>query len=184
MEFVKKLLPLLIIAAIFAVGGYFIGKAGMQNQEASIYKGLPNITNPENITHLLYANGACRIYKWNSSNNTWTETGTLGGVNERNCHDFIERPSTTATILKTNGMSAAATSVSVDTTNLPGVINMGWTDGIGCSVFRWNDNTKSWDSLGIATGVSKENCVAIILKPKVPASVKTTLPTAQPTKTQ
>ncbi len=37
MEFVKKALPLLIIAIVLAVGGYFIGKSSLVDQGASIY---------------------------------------------------------------------------------------------------------------------------------------------------
>jgi hypothetical protein len=38
MEFFKKLLPLIIIAIVFAVGGYFIGRGALSSQEASFYK--------------------------------------------------------------------------------------------------------------------------------------------------
>ncbi len=37
MESIKKILPYLLIAIIFAVGGYFIGKGSANNQGASFY---------------------------------------------------------------------------------------------------------------------------------------------------
>ena len=37
MESAKKILPYLLIAIVFAVGGYFIGKGAMSNQQAALY---------------------------------------------------------------------------------------------------------------------------------------------------
>jgi hypothetical protein len=38
MEFIKKFLPLLIVAIVFAVGGYFVGQGRLNGQGASLYK--------------------------------------------------------------------------------------------------------------------------------------------------
>ena len=38
MEQSKKILPILLVAIIFAVGGYFIGKGTISGQEAAFYK--------------------------------------------------------------------------------------------------------------------------------------------------
>lgn len=38
MESAKKILPYILIAIVFAVGGYFIGKGSMSNQQAALYQ--------------------------------------------------------------------------------------------------------------------------------------------------
>ncbi len=38
MESVKKIIPFILIAVVFAVGGYFIGKGSLSNQSASLYR--------------------------------------------------------------------------------------------------------------------------------------------------
>lgn len=42
MNFIKKFLPLLLVAIVFAVGGYFVGSGMNNNQGAALYKGVAN----------------------------------------------------------------------------------------------------------------------------------------------
>jgi hypothetical protein len=58
MEFIKKFLPLLIVAIVFAVGGYFIGKGNINDQGASIYKGVGSKP-PVNATQYFNDDGTC-----------------------------------------------------------------------------------------------------------------------------
>lgn len=39
MEFIKKIVPFLLVAVVFAIGGYFIGVGSLDNQGASLYSG-------------------------------------------------------------------------------------------------------------------------------------------------
>lgn len=43
MEFIKKLLPLLVIAVVFAIVGYFIAKGFTNNQQAAFYNATANM---------------------------------------------------------------------------------------------------------------------------------------------
>ncbi len=50
MESAKKILPYILIAIVFAVGGYFIGKGSMSNQQAALYKSATVAQNLANVT--------------------------------------------------------------------------------------------------------------------------------------
>lgn len=193
MTFLKKILPLLIVAIVFAIGGYFVGSGMNTEQGAALYTGVKAVPSavktvtvaptPAGLTHLVYSNGACNIFKWNATNNSWFQIGTVG-VNERNCHDFpVASTDLSAQIIATAGVTVLPGISKGDVAIPAGVINMGWIDGIGCNIFRWDDNKKAWESLGVANGVTKENCMAIAVHPEVPTPVaKPTKPTVPTTK--
>lgn len=48
MNFIKKFLPLLIVAVVFAIGGYFIGHGSVENQGAALYKGTSQLNPCDN----------------------------------------------------------------------------------------------------------------------------------------
>jgi hypothetical protein len=48
MESLKKILPLVLVAVIFAVGGYFIGRGNLSDQGAALYKGTSTLNPCDN----------------------------------------------------------------------------------------------------------------------------------------
>jgi hypothetical protein len=184
MDSFKKILPYLFIAIIFAVGGFLIGKnSAPSEQGASLYKGVSK--NTGGIVHLVWANGTCNIYTWDSSKNTWTQLGTLG-VAQRDCRDVANNGTLDikSDLIKSTQNEPIQT-LPKDTQNIRSVINLVWANGLGCTVWRWNDAAKNWDSLGVANGVSEKDCKPIKggFTPPVTAPTSTTPATPSGTTT-
>lgn len=89
MESLKKILPILLVAIIFAVGGYFIGFGNFLNQSAMVFKGIPK--NPPSLVN--YADdGTCWI-NWGADEVDWEGTTSYDSYGIRHC-DFQLRSDT------------------------------------------------------------------------------------------
>ncbi len=80
MEFVKKALPVLIIAIAFAVGGYFIGHSDLNNQAAAIYEAKTVATDSKIVATF---NWGKWCYHLRENGTAWTSKGpcpALAGV--------------------------------------------------------------------------------------------------------
>lgn len=82
MEQAKKILPYILIAIVFAVGGYLIGFGNFLNQSAAVFKGMPK--NPPSVVH--YADdGTCWI-NWGDGSVDWEGTTEYDSYGIRHCN--------------------------------------------------------------------------------------------------
>lgn len=163
MESVKKILPYLLIAVVFAIVGYFIGHSSLENQAASLYKiNSRASTKDQNISSkgptggdtagiLVWENGKCNIYRG------FDWIGTAVGFLEKDCHNLKEVPKDMINIVLKTPSTTSVQNVKKETGS--GVSNiLVWSDGLGCIYLtldgRWSQTNINKD---MCYGAVKDN---------------------------
>ena len=141
MESAKKILPYVLIAIVFAVGGYFIGKGSMSNQEAAFFKSAT----------------VAQKASWNCIRNPQgpgcDQVAQIGGTKVESTGPTDPNPN--GPLFKTaTGTSRPASF-------------RAWLGANGC----WEVSGSTWSPVGgeVANG-SAEGCLAIKMAPKVNTS--------------
>ena len=82
MESVKKILPYILIAIVFAIGGYVIGLGNFFDQSAAVFKGVP-----KNQPSFIYygSDGTCWI-NWGDGSVDWEGTTYYDNDGTRHCN--------------------------------------------------------------------------------------------------
>ena len=174
MESFKKFLPLLIIAIVFAVGGYFVGHSSLNNQGASFYKAVSTTTsitkptglgttgptggdNPNAVWRVRWidgTNGGCQLEKFDQGLLAWGPVG-MTGFSKKDCHAMPTAPKdiNSGIIAATNPVGQSAVSLSAtEGGNNPASMEVVWVKGKGCLLLR---DDGRWTT----TSLSEKECV-------------------------